>query len=290
MTKRMFVLSFAVLALFAVASMAVAQPPQGGRGQGGFGGGPMGGGMMMGGGGAMGILMNEDARTELGITEEQGQKLREAGAAMREAFTPPAQGERPDPAQMQAQMQRIQADMRKNLEATLSKEQVGKLDVMVFQRSGGLESPMVNAESLRALNLTDDQKAKLQAAQEKRMQAMMAARPAENFDFRTASQEERQAQMAKMREVGEKANEAFQAELKGVLSKEQVAKAEELMKNVPEYLQQRGPGQGQGQGQRNRGNLDGWQPGQGGPREANPNREERGNRGNRTGGGRQFPG
>jgi len=290
MTKRMFVLSFAVLALFAVASMAVAQPGQGGRGQGGFGGqggGPMGGGMMMGGGGAMGIFFNADARAELGITEEQIQKLREAGEAMRGSFTPPVQGERPDPAQMREQIEKMQAETRKNLESTLSKEQVGKLDVMVFQRSGGLEGPMVNAESLRALNLTDDQKAKLQAAQGKRMEAM---RPAEGFDFRTASQEERQAQMAKMREAGEKANEAFQAELKGILSKEQVAKAEELMKNVPEYLQQRAPGQGQGQGQRNRGNLDGWQPGQG-PREANPNREQRGNRGgDRPAGGRQFPG
>ena len=290
MTKRMFVLSFAVLALFAVASMAVAQPPQGGRGQGGFGGqggGPMGGGMMMGGGGAMGILFNEDARTELGITEEQIQKLREAGEAMRGSFTPPAPGERPDPAQMREQMQKMQADMRKNLEATLSKEQVGKLDVMNFQRSGGLESPFVNVESLRALNLTDDQKTKFAAAQEKRMTAM---RPPEGFNFREASQEERQAQFEKMREAGEKANEAFQAELKGVLSKEQVAKAEELMKNVPEYLQQRAPGQGQGQGNRG-GNLDGWRPGQGGPREANPNREQRGGRGgDRPAGDRRFPG
>ena len=282
MTKRMFVSSFAVLALFAVASMAVAQPPQG-RGQGGMMGGPMGGG-----GGAFGILFNADARAELGITEEQIQKLREAGEAMRGSFTPPTPGERPDPARMREQMQKMQADMRKNLETTLSKEQVGKMDVMVFQQSGGLEGPMVNAESLRVLNLTDDQKAKLQAAQEKRMEAMMAMRPAEGFDFRTASQEERDAFMAKMREAGEKANEAFQAELKGVLSKEQVAKADELMKNVPEYLQQRGPGRGQGQGNRG-GNLDGWRPGQG-PREANPNREERGNRGNRPAGARQFPG
>jgi hypothetical protein len=119
---------------------------------------------------------------------------------------------------------------------------------------------------------------------------MMAMRPAEGTNFRDMSQEEREAFGARMREAGEKANEAFQAELKGILSKEQVAKADELMKNVPEYLQQRAPGQGQGQGNRG-GNLDGWRPGQGGPREANPNREQRGSRGgDRPAGGRQFPG
>ena len=293
MTKKLFFVGLAVMALLATVSLTMAQPGggpgQGGRGQGGAGGrgqgGPAAGGMMMGGGGAMGILFNEEARKELGITDEQAQKLRDASRTAFEGMARPQEGQRPDPAQMREQMQKMQDAMRKNLEANLSSEQVAKLDVMTFQRSGGLEGPMVNAESLRALNLTDDQKAKLQAAQEKRMEAMAAMRPAEGTNIREMSQDERAAFIAKMQEAGQKANEAFQAELKSILTAEQVAKAESLMKNVPEYLQQRAPAGRTGN--REGGGLN-WTPGQG-TRGENPNREqprERGNRGNN----RQFPG
>ncbi len=305
MSKKTFLMSFAVLALLATASMVMAQPGggQGGRGQGGRGqgpggpGGPGGGpGMMMGGmgpgGGAMGILMNEEARTALGITEEQAQKLRDAGESMRGNFQPPQRGQQgpPDAAQMaqfRERMQKMQEESRKSVESILSADQVTKLDVMVFQRSGGLDG-MANVESLRALNLTEDQKKKVQEAQEKIMTTM---RPTEGFDFRNASQEERQAFMEKMRAAGEKAREEFQSALKGILTDDQKAKAEKLMKDVPEYLQRRGgPGQGGpgGPGGRQGGNLDNWQPGQGGGQNPNPNREQRPQRGNA--GGRQFPG
>ena len=299
MTKKTFLVSFAILALVAMASTTMAQPG-GGRGPGGGpgGGGPGGGGpgmmmgggpgMMMGGGGAMGILFNEDARKELGISEDQMEKLREAGRAMMETMRPPQGGGQngpPDFAQMREQMQKMQTESRKNLETVLSGEQVGKLDVMVFQRSGGLEGPMANVETLRALNLTDDQKKKLEEAQEK----MMTAMPRPDRNIMELPEDERRAQFEKMREAGTKAREAYQAEVKATLTKEQVAKAGELMKNVPEYLQQRGgPGGPGGPGAQRRGNnLDGWIPG-GGPRGENPNREQRQDRGNRS--GRQFPG
>jgi hypothetical protein len=314
MTKRMLLTSFAVLALIATASMVMAQPPGGGqRGPGGQGQGPQGGMMGQGmfGGGAMGILMNEEARTALGITEDQIQKLRESMRPPQgQGMQPPHPGQGPPDAaqiaQMREQMQARQAEMRKNLEATLSKEQVAKLDVMVFQRSGGLNpqppaggpggggagpgaggarggfgAMMINVDNLRALGLTDDQKKKLEEAQEKMMTAM---RPQGGFN-RDATPEERQAQFARMREAGQKAGEEFQATLNSVLTTAQKAKAEELMRDVPEYLQRRAPGQGgQGQG----GNLNNWQPGQGGGQGPNPNREQRQQRTNT--GGRQFPG
>jgi hypothetical protein len=208
-------------------------------------------------------------------------------------------------AQMREQMQARQAEMRKNLEATLSADQVAKLDVMVFQRSGGLNPQppaggpggagagpgaggarggfgMINVENLRALGLTDDQKKKIEEAQEK---MRTAVRPPEGFNFRDATPEERQAQIEKMREVGQKAGEEFRATLNGILTARQKARAEELMKNVPEYLQRPAPGQG-GQG-RQGGNLNNFQPGSGVPGQ-NPNREQRQQRTNT--GNRQFPG
>lgn len=284
MTKKVF-LSFAVLALFAVASMAVAQPG-GARGQGGpQGQGPQGpqgrqGFQMMGGGGVMGILMNEEARTAIGVTEAQIQAIREAARPTTgDRPTPGTPGEgRPDPAEMQARMQAMQEQMRKAIEEALDDTQVAKLDTMVFQQSGGLEGFGVSADSLRVLGLTDDQKKKLEEAQAKMREAMPRPEPGgerPNFE--------------QMRETMEKAREAFQAELKGILTAEQTAKAEELMKDVPEYLQRRGPG---ADGPGNRGNNFGnWQPGDG-PQGTNPNREAGRTRSPREGGagtGRQFP-
>ncbi|MCL2117475.1 MAG: Spy/CpxP family protein refolding chaperone [Planctomycetaceae bacterium] len=305
MRKRMFLASFAVLALIATATMVMAQPgggqgrPGGQGGQGGPGGpGGPGGGMMMG-GTAMGVLFNEEARTALGITQDQMEKLQEAGQALFANMPRPQQGQAPDMAQMREQMQKIQAEGRKNLESILSADQVTKMDVMVFQSSGGLNPPaqtaggpgsmgfgmggMVGVESLRALNLTEDQKKKVQEAQDKMMEAM---RPQGGMpDFQNMTQEERQAFGARMQEAGQKARGEFYAAVKGTLTDAQKAKAEELMKDVPQYLQRPAPGQG---GNRPGGNLNNFRPGEGAPG-TNPNREQRQQRGG-AGGGRQFPG
>ena len=297
MTKRMFLTGFAVLALLATASMVMAQPG-GGGGQGRGPGGPGGlGGPGFGGGNALGVLMNEEARTALGITEEQVQKLREAGQALFANMPRPQQGQAPDFAQMREQMQKIQAESRKNVESILSPDQVTRMDVMVFQSSGGLNPPArpaggpggpggfgmgINVEALRALNLTEDQKKKVQAAQDKMFEAM---RPQGNFDFQNATQEERQAFFTRMQEAGQKAREEFYGAVKGVLTDAQKTKAEELMKDVPQYLQRPAGGPGGPGGRRQGGDLNNFQPGQGAPGQ-NPNREQRQQRSG--GGGRAF--
>ena len=204
---------------------------EGGSGEGRGGGGRGGPGRGMMGGGAMRILMLEEAQAELTVTDEQKQKLEEDAAAMRESFTPPAQGERPDPAHMQEQMQKMQTENRKLIESILAPEQVAKLDVMVFQQGGGLEGQRISVDSLRALDLTDDQKTAIGEAQAKMRTAT------EGINFREASDEDREKMQT--------ARDEFQATLKGLLTEEQLAKAEELMKEVPEYLQRRGgPGGG----------------------------------------------
>ncbi|MCL2348863.1 MAG: hypothetical protein FWC50_11470 [Planctomycetaceae bacterium] len=289
MTKKLLVLSIAVIALTATASLVMAQGPGGpggGRGPGGPGGGRgpggPGGGMMM---GAAGVLMNEDARKELGITDDQEKKLTEARDQMRASFAPPqgGPGQRPDPAQMaqmREQMQKMQTEMRANIEKILNKDQVEKLDVMVFQRSGGLDSPMANNETLRALGLNDEQKKKIDAINEKafaEMRDMFGA----GGSPRDMSNEERQA----MRDKMQKSRDARAAEVKAVLTPDQVEKAVKLMDNVPDYLKAR-PGQGGRGGQG--GGFGNYQPGQGGGA-TNPNREAgRTRQGN--GGGRRISG
>ena len=244
---------------------------QGGRGPGGPGGGggpsgPGGGRGGPGGGGAMGILMIEEARTAMGVTEEQNQKLREAGQALSALMPRPQQGQMPDPDQMREQMQKFQAESRKNIEAILSADQVAQLDVMVFQRSGGLNPPAptegsggpgggrgpggpsggpaggINVDSLRALNLSDDQVQKVQEAVDQRIEATLALGPGGGGPGAPQpSDDERAAR----REAIQKINDVFYAAVNDILTDDQKAKAEELMKDVPEFLQRppaRGPG------------------------------------------------
>ena len=223
-------------------------------------GGRPGGRSMMGGGSAMGILMNQEARDALGISEDQLQKLTEAVQA---TITSPQPGQQPDFAAMREQMQKMQAETRKILEADLTADQLAKLDVMIFQSSGGLNPPAPNAgpgggrggfgssisvESLRALNLTDEQKEKVQAAQDKMTEA---SRLPQGTNPQDMTQEERQARQ----EAGQKLREELMAEVTEILTDEQKAQAEELMTDVPQYLQRPAPEQGgPGGGRRPPGN------------------------------------
>ena len=285
--KKLFVLSVAVIALAAVTSLVMAQGPggpgrggpggPGGPGRGGLGG--PGGGMMM---GANGVLMNADAQKELKITDDQLKQLTDARDKMRASFTPPQPGTRPDPAQMREQMQKMQAESRASIEKILTKDQVEKLDVMVFQRSGGLGAPMVNNETLRALKLNDEQKKKIDAINEKAFTAMSGMFGGGGNQNMTP--EERQA----MRDKRQKAQEAVAAEVKGVLTPEQVDKATKLMDSIPDFLKPR-PGQGARGGQG--AGFGNYQPGQGGGA-ANPNREASPTRprGQGNGGNRRISG
>ena len=118
------------------------------------------------------------------------------------------------------------------------------------------------------------------------METMAAMRPAPGTNFQNMSQEERQAFFTWMQEAGQKANEEFLTSVKGILTDAQKAKGEELMKDVPEFLQRPAPGPGGPGGGRPGGNLNNFQPGQGAPG-TNPNRELR-QQPRGGGGGRAF--
>jgi hypothetical protein len=98
------------------------------------------------------------------------------------------------------------------------------------------------------------------------------------------SEDDRQAFFTRMQEAGLKARTEFYAAVNGVLTADQKAKGEELMKNVPEYLTRRP--QGPGAGNRQGGSLN-FTPGQGVPGR-NPNREQTPQQ--RNPGSRPFPG
>ena len=276
--KKMFLMSFAVLALLATASFVMAQPPAGGqRGQGGAGGGFGQGGAGQGRGQqafAGSVLGIAEARTALGVTEEQWQKLQDASAAIRTANPAPqgAPGQGPgaapnaDPAARaaaQARQAKIAEETRKQVEAILSKDQVEKLDVMTFQRTGGLNPPApptapntpggpgaggftgfggggnaITVDSLRALKLTDAQVKKVQEAITKRTEALGSTTFGGGGNPMTP--EERTAR----REATQKITNDFFAAVKAALTPAQIAKAEELMKDVPAFLTARpgGPG------------------------------------------------
>ena len=287
--KKLFLTSFAVLALLATASMVMAQPGQGGgqRGQGGAGGqgrpagaanfqpgGGGGAGFQQQPGAGLGVLAIVDARTALGIDADAWQKLQDAAAAVRTANPGPARAgggagappAAPDPAAQAAareRQQKIAAETRAAIEGILSKDQVAKMDVMTFQRTGGLNPPApttagpnaaaggfgggvggganpITVDSLRALELTDAQKTKVQEAIAKRTADTAALGPAAGGPGNTMTTEERTAR----REATQKITEEFFAAVKAALTDAQKAKAEELMKDVPTFLRPQRPGAG----------------------------------------------
>jgi len=130
-------------------------------------GGPGGGRGMMGmgmGGGVSGLLMMKEVREELKLDEDQVQELEDLGKGIRESMASmrPQQGQAPDPAAMQANMEKIRkvmAETEEKISDMLDPKQLDRLIGLVIQR-----------DSLRALNskivadkleITDEQKAKM---------------------------------------------------------------------------------------------------------------------------------
>ena len=299
--KRTFWISAVIVTALAISlADVIAQGPGGGQrgqrgqqgggpggpggGPGGPGGGPGGpgqfGGGQMAGMGGMGIAMlmrNDEAQKMLEITAEQGNALRQIADDARQQMRPPQgqPGQAPDLAAMRQRADELQA---KILQVLKPAQQV-KARELVFQVSNGLDAPVLDERMLDVVTLTDDQKAKIRQIAEARAAAASAAR--EGFDFRNASQEEREKRMAE----GEARNKKFNDEIKALLTADQKAKAEKLTAEAAEVRTklgipqpgQRGAGQGPGQGQGRQGQggqgggqgytpgANAWQPGQAAP-------------------------
>ena len=277
MRKMMLSTALVLVAVLVLSVIAAAQPGGGGRGQrgpGGFGG-PGGGG-----GAGIGMLLrNDDVKAQVGLSEDQIQKIEkifEEGRANRPQRDPNAG--RPSA----EEMERMRADAEKRRQESqdkirqiLSPEQQEKVKVLGFQISGGLSSPMLSADSLEVLNLTPDQKAKLKAILDERD----AARRANFADMpgRDAPQEERQKFFEQARAKGEELQKATEAKIQAILTADQKAKADqltesgrELREKVQQQMRQGGPGGNRGgqgaaagEGGAYQPGQNSWRPGQG---------------------------
>ena len=284
MSKRTLWIVAVVITALALSLNTIAQPPGGGRGPGGpggpgfggpgFGGPGFGGGMGPGGPGA--AFTNPEFAKLLGLTPEQTdtlqKELREAGEKFREemqgAFQP---GTPPNPEDMQKRLDKFLDGIEERTSKVLKPEQQTKSREVMFQLSGGLESPAMGSpigiRLLNALDVTADQKEKIRK--------IIADREAENrtamegIDFRNMTPEERE----KFRADTDVRNKKYTGQIIALLTPEQKAKGEKLTAETPALREKLGipapgqPGQGrggQGQGRREQqGPGDqSWRPGQ----------------------------
>jgi type II secretory pathway component GspD/PulD (secretin) len=156
-----------VLSLILIAAMvapeATAQPG-GGRGGRGQGGGPGGGGRPSFGGGFGGdILGRDDVRQELGITEDQLKQIEEARNSQREKMGEMFRNMRSmSQEERTAAFTKAREDSAKAVESQLNASQVKRMQELTLQTQGyrALRSDSVAKD----LSMSDDQKAKVQAA------------------------------------------------------------------------------------------------------------------------------
>ncbi|MCL2744986.1 MAG: Spy/CpxP family protein refolding chaperone [Planctomycetaceae bacterium] len=284
MRRNVLTVLMAVLFAVLISTLVFAQPGGGNRQGGGpgnrQGGGPGGPGFGMG----TGLLQNENVKKELKLSDDQvaqltkvAEEMRAARPQQRQGGQGGGQGNRPtqeEMNQMRARMETTMNEMDAKVNKILSPEQQGKYKELRFQLSGGLNAPRLDVRALEVLNLTEDQKAKLKAAQDEQAEEIRKAmenRP--QIDWQGLSQEEREKRGAELRAEGEARQKKFTDKVKGFLTADQIAKAEKLTAGAQETREKlglpapgqgRGAGGGAGAGQQGERVPDSWRPGQGG--------------------------
>lgn len=163
------VIAFAVL-FVATVSFAQPGPPQGGGpgGPGGFGG--------PGGGGILGLAMRDEVQQELQLVDEQKDKVKGIADGMRDKLRDDMRGmfeqmrdlsdeERQAKfGEIRAKFESINADMEKQLDKVLLPHQIERLkqiDLQTKVRQRGA-SALTSGDLAKTLNLTDDQREKLE--------------------------------------------------------------------------------------------------------------------------------
>lgn len=159
--------------LVSLAAQAQAQPGGGRGGPGGRGGFGFGG---PGGGGAAGLLMMEEVRKEVGISEEQFGKIREAMQELGGGRGPggPGGGNRVNPQDLseeeraklreefQKQMEERAKKSEEILKSNLDAKQLARLEELRIQREGA--GALARTEVAAKLKLSDEQKEKIKEA------------------------------------------------------------------------------------------------------------------------------
>ncbi|GHT10138.1 hypothetical protein FACS1894170_01810 [Planctomycetales bacterium] len=271
--KRLLLLAAFLLTIAAVSATAFAQPPGGPGGPDGQRG-PRG---QRGPGGFGNFFDNAKFKEELKLSDEQVANLKKVAEELRPPRQPRGGGntDAPPPMPSREEFEKRIDEQQARFNQILTPEQQAKFVTLQFQVSGGLDSPFLGARSLGVLKLTDEQKAKVKAIEDQRSEKARAAFQG----FRDLSPEDRTKRFQELEASGKE----FAAQLKAVLTPEQLAQGEKLTaeaKAVRENLGLPEPGQrgfGGDRGNRQRGGErerpqggDGyrpgagsWQPGQG---------------------------
>lgn len=210
--------SLLALALVALtASPALAQRGGGG----GFGGGMMGGGAM--------LLSNAGVQDELKLTDDQKSKVNDLAEKAREKARDAFQGL--EGQERMAKVRELNADTMKSAAEILKPEQVARLKGIQYQAQG--VGAFQDEELQKALKLTDDQKSEMASIAR---ESMEKAR-----DARESAGDDREAAMAKMREIRKDAL----AKAESKLNAEQKAEFAKLLGAPYEVrFEGRGPGGG----------------------------------------------
>ncbi len=169
--KSWFRMSLAVGLVVCSASITFAQP--GGGGRGGFGGGGFGGGGRGGfGGGGLMLLVDENVRKDLGITDDQVKKLEEFQTKVRDEMGQVFQGLRDLSEEERtakfAEIQKKMTDMTDAAQkAILLPKQIERLKQISYQSQlnrGGTADALSNGDIAKELGITDAQKEALKKA------------------------------------------------------------------------------------------------------------------------------
>jgi hypothetical protein len=249
---RFRVLATTALAVALLALVAEAQPRRGGQPRGRF---PM---MRGAGRGVMGLLMREEVRAELKVTEAQQAKLAELRDKMTEEMRGRFSGLRDLSAEERAQrMEQFRKEAEKRAEQTekeiakiLEPAQVKRLNEIELQqqlRGPGAVQVLLRSDISEALALTGDQKSQLQelvdqfnaksaAMREKTMALFQRGRGASEQE-----REKRRQQMEEFRSQSDALQKEAQKAAVAVLTDTQKAKLKELA-GTPFELPERGPG------------------------------------------------
>lgn len=158
----------------------------------------------------VGLLNRPDVQSELNLTDDEKTKLSDLRQQMRAGFT---QGQRPTPEEMQAR----NAEMEKNVQGILTPAQWQRLTELQIQRMGdeAIGLPRVQA----ALNLSDDQKAKIKSIQDTYMEANRSV----GEKMRNGEIDADAARTAR-----QKNSETLKQDLHNVLTPDQISKLHDL--------------------------------------------------------------
>jgi len=189
-------------------------------------------------------------------------------------------------AELQKEFEMLNQTINERIEGIVTLEQKTKARTLVFQSIGGVDSPLINMDTLATLNLTNEQREKAKATFNE-MEAERRAQMEESLKLiekavekggvnmspedRRAIEEEGRAIQSKILATGKKLGD----QLRTHLTQEQLDLAKRLMADRPGFLPPL-PRQTWGKIMESYvPGLDSWRPGQGAPKELTEERKRK---------------